>query len=348
MRKQSQGMLLQDTYEAIRTMSRLGFVAVTFGYMFTLTASLLGYIPDLVRNTALHTILFILHYMAFLTLKKRVGLFASPGFFLLTCICTSYAFWMITLYGYAVPDMYTMYYVLPVVSVLLLDIRFYLAKYLVDAGSFVFLHLAVLGYSPAQDAFALIIRTIHLTASYLIIYAVFCFKDSAERKLSKTYQEKLEADRRALTDELTGCYNYRFLRQELSRLQQEGRAPRLIFIDLDDFKLINDRYGHLTGDRVLKQVSGTIRDNLRESDFLVRYGGDEFCVILGGETRKDPHIARRLQDTISALRFVEDGEEFGITFSVGEAEVDGACSAEEILSQADKKLYEEKIARKVT
>lgn len=346
MHEQNQDLLLQDTYDSIIIMSRLGFVAVFFGYIFTLIMSSLGYIPDLLRNTALHTLLFLAHLITFSLLKKRVGLCSSPGFFLMTCICTSYAFWMISIYGYAVPDMYTMYYILPVVSVLLLDIRFFFSKLLIDACSFVVLHLTVLGFSLPQDGFALLIRTIHLTASYLIIYSVFRFKDTAKRRLNESYNEKLEADRRALTDEMTGCYNYRFLRQELSRYQLEGKTVRLVIIDIDDFKQINDRYGHLTGDMVLKKVTKTIRDNLRESDYLVRYGGDEFCVILGGETNKDPHIAKRLQKIVSELRFSHNDEEFSITFSVGEAEADSKCTPEAVLSLADSRLYEEKMARK--
>jgi diguanylate cyclase (GGDEF)-like protein len=97
--------------------------------------------------------------------------------------------------------------------------------------------------------------------------------------------ERLVAsEEQALTDSLTGLYNYRFfqesLQRELSRASRSKAPLSLIVLDLDNFKVINDNYGHPVGDRVLRHLADLIQRHSRKANVVVRYGGDEFCIIV--------------------------------------------------------------------
>jgi diguanylate cyclase (GGDEF)-like protein len=119
---------------------------------------------------------------------------------------------------------------------------------------------------------------------------------------------ELEAELReqAIRDPLTGLYNRRFLdevlRRELARAARYGHALSLILIDIDNFKELNDRYGHLVGDEALKRVAKALRENIRRVDYIFRWGGDEFCVILpetNGPGAKE--VVRRFQEPFGIL-----------------------------------------------
>ncbi|MCG7954722.1 MAG: GGDEF domain-containing protein, partial [Candidatus Thiodiazotropha endolucinida] len=133
------------------------------------------------------------------------------------------------------------------------------------------------------------------------------------------------------------------------RLQQEmGRAKRshaqlsLLMCDLDNFKLINDSFGHLAGDAVLQQVAAIIERLVRSSDFAGRYGGEEFIVALPETGLHDAlGIAQRLVESIASLGLDElDGRQ--VTASVGAAMWDGQESLSELIQKADSALYNAK------
>jgi diguanylate cyclase (GGDEF)-like protein len=158
--------------------------------------------------------------------------------------------------------------------------------------------------------------------------------------------------RQAITDELTQLANRRrfteTLAVEIRRAERFGDPLALILADLDDFKLINDRHGHQTGDEVLRRFADVLRENVRDFDLPVRYGGEEFAVLLP-ETGVEgaERLARRLQGALLRLRLPEIGRDRPpVTASFGVAAFPAARSAEELLSAADGALYRAKAAGK--
>ena len=158
--------------------------------------------------------------------------------------------------------------------------------------------------------------------------------------------------RQAITDELTQLANRRrfteTLAVEVRRAERFSDPLALVLADLDDFKQINDRYGHQTGDEVLRRFSDVLRENVRDFDLPVRYGGEEFAVLLP-ETGLEgaEQLARRLQSALLHLRLPETGSDKPpVTASFGVASFPAARSAEELLSAADGALYRAKAAGK--
>ncbi len=159
-------------------------------------------------------------------------------------------------------------------------------------------------------------------------------------------------ERQAITDELTQLANRRrfteTLAVEVRRAERFGDPLALVLADLDDFKQINDRYGHQAGDEVLRRFSDVLRESVRDFDLPVRYGGEEFVVLLP-ETGLDgaEQLARRLQTALLRLRLPEIGEDRPpVTASFGVAAYPAARSAEGLLSAADGALYRAKAAGK--
>ncbi|KHK04043.1 GGDEF domain-containing protein [Desulfovibrio sp. TomC] len=158
-------------------------------------------------------------------------------------------------------------------------------------------------------------------------------------------QVKIRADH----DGLTRIHNRRAfderLIDELRRHQRYHHPMSLLMIDIDHFKGINDRYGHLVGDHVLREVGRILSDTLRSTDFTARYGGEEFVVILPQTVEEHSRLlAERLRGLIAEAQFVHDGEPFAITVSIGVATIlPGALTKrKELLEKADKALYQAK------
>jgi diguanylate cyclase (GGDEF)-like protein/PAS domain S-box-containing protein len=149
----------------------------------------------------------------------------------------------------------------------------------------------------------------------------------------------------ATRDPLTGCLNRRSLFAQFEPLFARSRSENLpltcAMIDIDHFKLINDRYGHATGDKVIARVAEILRSNIRERDILARYGGEEFCLVLAGT---DPDTATaildRMRETIAADSSGRFTTKIGVTVSAGIAGLPSESSdAASLINQADTALY---------
>jgi diguanylate cyclase len=117
----------------------------------------------------------------------------------------------------------------------------------------------------------------------------------------------------------------------------------LMMIDVDNFKLINDTHGHQAGDRILKGVAFKLKTSLRESDFIARFGGDEFAVILiKGGAEEAVEIGLKLCSILKESRFLLDGKDFNISISVGVAEAVSQDTPESLIKRADEALYRAK------
>jgi diguanylate cyclase (GGDEF)-like protein len=158
----------------------------------------------------------------------------------------------------------------------------------------------------------------------------------------------VEASRLSELDSLTGLANRRvfheLLAREVARSRRYGRRLSLIVLDLDDFKRINDRVGHLAGDDVLAEVAARIRGCVRSTDIGCRVGGDEFAVILPESTRGDAdHLGARIERAVSAEPIARAGT---LRVSVGVAELSPDDTASDLFEHADADLYRAKSAAK--
>ena len=146
-------------------------------------------------------------------------------------------------------------------------------------------------------------------------------------------------DRSAFVDSLTGAYSRQYFECFLAESEQvEG----VVMIDVDRFKEVNDRFGHLVGDKALQSVAQSILSNLRQTDVLVRYGGDEFLLLVP-HIRPGEHVIQRVREAAASAR-VEGYPELELSASVG-----GVCGVHpltEAIRQADVKMYQNKAERK--
>jgi two-component system, sensor histidine kinase LadS len=162
--------------------------------------------------------------------------------------------------------------------------------------------------------------------------------------------EKIQVHYRelSLTDALTGLHNKRFLKIELdlavSRAGETGTPLSLILLDLDDFKNINDSFGHSVGDDILATLARSMRSCTRESDSSCRFGGDEFVIIMPGVKGEGAFgVAERIRNRFASDSLHDvDGVEVKATVSLGTVEFNGGETAEAFLSRADGAMYEAK------
>ena len=148
-------------------------------------------------------------------------------------------------------------------------------------------------------------------------------------------------------DGLTQLANRTYFDEKLNEMiilrKRYGDPFSLMMIDLDNFKNINDSYGHPAGDRVLKGVALKIKASLRGSDFLARFGGDEYALILvKTDVKAATEVAWKLCEEVRASRFILDAATLSMTLSIGVAEAGGDDNEETLLKRADEALYRAK------
>ena len=174
---------------------------------------------------------------------------------------------------------------------------------------------------------------------------------SHNRVIADSYGELRKVERHARTDALTGLSN-RFtmeetFERELDRCEKDGEPVSLIMIDIDNFKIFNDQFGHVAGDRALSAVASTLRHQFRPRDLLVRFGGDEFAILLPeANEERAMVIAERVRKAVSGDTGDSDDSliQIPVRISMGVAEHQHGKSLSSLLRAADAALYRAKHA----
>ena len=207
--------------------------------------------------------------------------------------------------------------------------------------------LAPLAYDTGRTGMFIAMAIIAVPPTLVVAWGFNIALTKLRRQGRELAATALRAEQQAQTDPLTGLGNFRLLwntlERETSRARRHAQRFSLIVIDLDRFKAINDRIGHLAGDAMLRAVAGALRSELREEDVCCRYGGDEFAVIaIGAGEQQAVELAVRLVDAVTGLRIGSDvkstvGATAGwATFTALDS------SAQELMRSADAMLLEHK------
>jgi diguanylate cyclase (GGDEF)-like protein len=210
---------------------------------------------------------------------------------------------------------------------LITTVYFYLAQSTHDADSYSILELSEMAMTFAP----------YLLVAYLTSLL------AADLKNAREGLEQLSE-----TDELTGLYNRRafnkVLDAETMKAVRYDRPFSVLMLDADDLKVVNDEFGLAVGDKLIITIAQVINDSLRKTDFLARYGGDEFVAILTeAPAVKAAEVAERIRASVENTSFSADGKRVASTISVGVSCYSKEMNdKEEIMAHADKKLYESK------
>ncbi len=211
--------------------------------------------------------------------------------------------------------------------VLITAVYFYLAQSTHDVDSY-----SVLQLSEMAMTFAPYLMVAYLTSLL-----------AADLKNAREGLEQLSD-----TDELTGLNNRRafnkVLEAETRKAARYDRPFSVLMLDADDLKTVNDEFGHAVGDKLIVTIAQVINESLRKTDFLARYGGDEFIAILTETTaEKAAEVAERIRASVENTSFSADGKRVASTISIGVSCYSKETDEEEvIMAEADRKLYESK------
>lgn len=175
--------------------------------------------------------------------------------------------------------------------------------------------------------------------------------DQAQKEIARLELELSQASEMVRHDPLTGALNRKgfdeMLERELARQTRRGSLLSLSLLDVDNFKALNDTYGHTTGDDALRHLATVIRENLRPQDSCARYGGEEFLVLLPDTGDEDAAIVmRRLQRELTKRFFLHDNQKLLITFSAGVTAFTQGEAPEHVIERADQAMYRAKRAGK--
>lgn len=162
-------------------------------------------------------------------------------------------------------------------------------------------------------------------------------------------EEKTLLEKMAVTDDMTRLYNHRYfvkrLNEEFKRAQRYDTPLSCAMIDLDDFKRINDTYGHKSGDIILQEVARVIKNSVRETDVVARYGGEEFAVILPHTNSEDAFsLAARIRSAVNSFRsdILEGDKPVTVSIGVSTYPDSGVKDVDDLVRRADNGLYKAK------
>ena len=172
----------------------------------------------------------------------------------------------------------------------------------------------------------------------------------AEKRIDRQEKRIKQLEKLSITDELTKLLNRRGfltqLKRTLSSSKRSGVGGSLVMLDLDRFKNINDRYGHIAGDKLLQKVANSLKLRVRDSDTIGRLGGDEFAIILAGlPSSMVSNRIEEIQDAIKHLHFEWKNQTIGICASIGRYDYSGTETYIELINLADLSMYDKKLQK---
>ncbi len=194
-----------------------------------------------------------------------------------------------------------------------------------------------------KEIFPLSVKVSQMQLGAEVLYILMVEDISEQKALMNNLQHVAEHDA------LTGLYNRQYYSDNLDRIIECAHKDKTfdvvcMYLDLDNFKYINDTLGHMAGDRLLKEVTGLLHHRMRKSDLLARIGGDEFSfVFLGIELDKAAKLANEYRKCIKDYQFIENGKTFNVGCSIGLATMTASIkNKDELLSRADVACHEAK------
>ncbi len=335
-----------DARQALRM--RRAFLALT-GYIFVFISTLICYFAGVTGRISLTGIL--LFYLALLIFNTGILVSIYSGLNLkskdpsLTVLQLFIAICWATLMTYFINDtfrgsMTAIYISMFMYGIFRLKFRDFLV--LVFAAVVLYVLAMILlhhNYPEAVDIPTEIVRTVILFIVLLWVSYISDYVSSLRRKIQRL----------ASRDPLTNVYNRReifeIVKREKSFSDRSGLPFTLCILDLDNFKQVNDTYGHQAGDSVLKLFTRTIKENIRAEDYLGRYGGEEFFVLFVSIDCNDcnPVCVERLLSATRQLSFPDIDRNLQITISIGAASyIPDGGSVEDLIARADEALYRAK------
>lgn len=172
----------------------------------------------------------------------------------------------------------------------------------------------------------------------LIVYScIFTYEITAAQTSLK--QKNAELAKIASTDALTGFYNRRKMHEYLYKAAERNETFSIIMSDIDNFKKINDTYGHDCGDEALRTVSDAFRDCMSDGDRICRWGGEEFLVLANCSAEAASEIAEKIRSTVEGRHVKYNGYDIKITLTLGVSEYNPESTVDKAITAADKKLY---------
>ncbi len=186
-----------------------------------------------------------------------------------------------------------------------------------------------------------------ILANTYIVSRRWEFRQLRQKTISTAMQNEL-IRLQSFTDPLTEIYNRRSLEELVGRFigqAKRRRAPlTFLLIDVDRFKQVNTRFGHLTGDFVLTEIATLLKGSIRGTDVAIRYGGDEFLVTLADTNAVGAAtIVTRIQNALADWNQTSSLDNFIVSLSIGMAEWQDGRTLDEVLDLADRNMYEEKL-----
>ena len=211
-------------------------------------------------------------------------------------------------------------------------------------GIFLIVRMVSVIQNPPQDAFTL---TPALSATYLLTFAISFFWTTGF-VLMVSHRLRNDLMELATIDVLTRVPNRRatqsFLEKEVSRAQRHNGEFSVLLIDIDNFKQVNDRWGHAVGDEVLVKTASLFQSMLRKQDLVGRWGGEEFLIVVPGPCDAEM-LAERIRSEVGAAEYKHDNGSFHLTVSIGIACASQSSLGDAILKEADDALYSAKTTK---